>query len=75
MVNLVARCTKRDIIISHDSFEHLLNCLDNQKYIKDVNADAIGSLSKNKIDNMQKSAQGKIDNFNRQCRNLLIGVS
>ena len=74
MVKLKACRTKKDIVISYHSFEHLLNCLDNQKYVGQINADAVGSLSKNKIKSIQRDHQGKIDDFNKQCRNLLVGV-
>ncbi len=40
MIKLDAYIGNNRISISLDSFEHLLNCLDNQKYIQDVNADA-----------------------------------
>lgn len=70
MVQLQARATKDEIIISKDSFEHLLNCLDNQKYINSVNADAIGTMTVQEIRNSQDEMQSCIDDFNRQCREL-----
>ena len=73
MVKLEARTTEKDIIISKDSFEHLLNCLDNQKFVKEVNADALGSLSTDQIHSVQDDIQLAIDDFNLQCRKLLRG--
>lgn len=70
MVKLDAKKVKDGILISEDSFEHLLNCLDNQKFIHDVNADGL-SLGINKVKNIQKQNQKCIDDFNRQCRELL----
>lgn len=72
MVKLEARNVGNDIIISKDSFEHLLNCLDNQKFIREVNADAIGSLSVNEIHSVQNDIQAAIDDFNRQCRKVWL---
>ncbi len=71
MVKLEASTTEKDVIISKDSFEHLLNCLDNQKYIRDVNADALDDMSVEEIHDVQDDMQSAIDNFNRQCRILL----
>ena len=69
--DLEAKTTETDVIISKDSFEHLLNCLDNQKFIREVNADAVGSMSAEEIHGVQDNAQAVIDDFNRQCRNIL----
>lgn len=55
------------VIISEDSFEHLLNCLDNQKFIDSRNADSV-TCDANKV---QKVNQAAIDDFNRQCRAIL----
>ncbi len=65
------------IIITEGSFEHLLNCLDNQKFIEDVNADSLDtldSLNGADIERIQNENQGAIDGFNRQCRELLNGT-
>lgn len=61
-----------NIIISKDSFEHLLNCLDNQKFIHElpINGDAI-SNGKESYYNIQKENQKFIDDFNIACRNIL----
>jgi len=44
-----------------------LSCLDNQKFIHEINADALESDYKA----IQKKNQEAIDNFNNQCRKLL----
>jgi len=67
VVKLDAKKDGNNIIISQDSFEHLLNCLDNQKFIDFVNADATTCDYKQ----VQAESQKAIDDFNRQCRNLL----
>jgi hypothetical protein len=43
MVQLEATKENGNVIISENSFEHLLSCLDNQKFINDINADATTS--------------------------------
>lgn len=58
MVKLDATKIDEYIIITADSFEHLLNCLDNQKPIGEVQP-------------CSSDDQKSIDNFNRQCRKLL----
>ncbi len=73
MVKLEARKENGEIIISEDSFEHLLNCLDNQKFIHDVNADGM-SLGIKKVREIQAKNQAYIDDFSRQCRKLLQGT-
>lgn len=72
MVKLEARATEKNIIISKDSFDHLLSCLDNQKFINDVNADALDSMSTNQIHSVQDEIQAAIDDFNRQCRKVWL---
>lgn len=71
MVKLEARATEKDIIISIDSFEHLLDCLDNQKYVGEVNADAL-EMSVKDIHSVQNDIQARIDDFNRQCRKVWL---
>ena len=67
MVKLDAIKENGNIIISEDSFEHLLACLDNQKFAHEINADALtGDYKKT-----QREIQEVIDDFNRQCRKLL----
>jgi len=69
---LKARKEGSDIIISEDSFEHLLNCIDNQKFMQEVplNGDAL-AMSKEDYCQIQRDNQATIDDFNRQCRKLL----
>ena len=67
MITLDARLSGNDVIISQDSFEHLLACLDNQKFVRVLNADALTCDYKA----VQKDTQEAIDDFNRQCRELL----
>jgi hypothetical protein len=69
MVQLEATKENGNVIISENSFEHLLSCLDNQKFINDINADATTSDYKK----IQQNNQNSIDDFNRQCRDLLHG--
>ena len=67
MVTLQA--TKNDgvIHITEDSFEHLLNCIDNQKFIHEINADALTT----DYAKIQQENQDCIDDFNKQCRRVL----
>lgn len=51
---------KKTITLKIDYFEHLLNCLANQKFIKDVNADGM-SLGIKKVKSIQKQSQAVID--------------
>jgi len=60
MVKLQARTSGKDIIISEDSFEHLLNCLANQKYIPSEN-----------LGRTEQKSQDAIDDFWRQGMNFL----
>ena len=69
MVKLNARKQNGEIIISEESFAHLLACLDNQKFIRDINADALTC----DYEKIQQETQNAIDDFNRQCRDLLHG--
>ncbi len=72
MVKLKARLESSDVVISQDSFEHLLSCLDNQKFIHDVNADGL-SEGHDVVQSVQQENQKCIDDFNHQCRSLLHG--
>ncbi len=73
MVELEAKISGNDIIISQDSFEHLLNCLDNQKFVGEgpCNGDSV-AVGKAEYYKVQNDIQTAIDDFNRQCRNLLL---
>lgn len=64
MVELEAIKEHGNIIISEDCFEHLLNCLDNQKFITAPGEQSVWT---------KENIQDYIDDFNRQCRNLLHG--
>lgn len=70
MVKLEAKKENGNIIISEESFEHLLSCLDNQKFINEVNADAMDDIEGTK--RIQKQNQECIDDFNRQCREVWL---
>ena len=73
MVKLEAKKDgKGNVVISENSFEHLLNCLDNQKFVGEVppNGDAM-DMDRDEYNNVQIDIQNAIDDFNRQCRNLL----
>lgn len=75
MVKLEAKKDgKGQIIISEDSFEHLLSCLDNQKFVGESppNGDAL-AMGEKEYNKVQDENQACIDDFNRQCRNLLHG--
>lgn len=73
MVKLEAKKESGNIIISENSFEHLLNCLDNQKFIRAVNADGL-AMGEDCVNKIQVDSQAAIDDFNRQCRNLLHDI-
>ena len=66
MVQLTAIKKGKDIIIPIREFEHLLSCLDNQKFINEINADGLKCDYKS----IQKENQKAIDDFNYQCRKL-----
>ncbi len=67
MKTLKAKKKGRNIIIPTKEFEHLLNCLDNQKFIHELNADAMEGGYKS----VQKENQAAIDKMNRNCRKVL----
>ena len=50
------------VIISQNCFEHLLDCLDKQKYVP---------LTESQTDHEKRNIQYPIDDFNIQCRELL----
>ncbi len=72
MVKLEATKKDGNIIITEDSFEHLLACLDNQKFVGEPpqNGDSI-AVGKEEYYQVQNEIQDAIDDFNRQCRALL----
>jgi hypothetical protein len=63
---------KGNIIITEDSFEMLLGCLDNQKFIGEApqNGDSLAEGEEN-YTNTQKGIQNIIDKYNRECRDIL----
>jgi len=76
MVKLDAKIENGRISISEDSFEHLLNCLDNQKFVGESppNGDAL-SLGRSEYQRIQDENQAVIDDFNRQCRKIWLSTS
>lgn len=63
---------KGNIIISEDSFEMILACLDNQKFVgeKPQNGDSI-SVGEDNYWKDQEDIQNVIDHYNRECRKIL----
>jgi len=63
---------KGNIVITEDSFEMLLACLDNQKFINESpqNGDSI-SVGEEKYKSTQTEIQEAIDDYNRECRRIL----
>lgn len=61
-----------NIVISEDSFEMLLACLDNQKFVGEPpqNGDSL-SEGEGAYINKQQEIQKVIDEFNRECRKIL----
>ena len=61
-----------NVIISEDSFEMLLACLDNQKFVGESpqNGDSI-SVGKDAYWKGQKDIQDTIDEYNHECRKIL----
>lgn len=73
MVKLKAIKKNGSILISEGSFQHLLNCLANQKFVGEmpINGDSV-SVGKEEYDRVQNSMQDAIDDFYKQCMDLLI---
>lgn len=63
---------KGNIIISEDSFEMVLNCLDNQKFVGEQpqNGDSF-SIGEDEYWKGQQIIQDAIDHCNRECRKIL----
>jgi len=61
-----------NIIISKDSFEMLLSCLDNQKFIGESpqNGDSL-SVGEERYNKTQTEIQNLIDEYNKKCRKIL----
>ena len=63
---------KGNILISEDSFEMILACLDNQKFVGEQpqNGDSL-SVGKDEYWKGQQDIQDAIDHYNRECRKIL----
>lgn len=63
---------KGNIVISENSFEGLLACLDNQKFVGEVpqNGDSL-SVGKEEYESTQQGIQKFIDDYNKECRKIL----
>jgi len=61
-----------NVIIAEDSFEMLLACIDNQKFVGEApqNGDSI-SVGENEYYKTQKDIQDVIDSYNKECRKIL----
>ena len=72
MVNLDGHLDGDNVVISQDSFEHILNCLANQKYIGELpqNGDSL-SEGMHEYYKVQQENQQAIDNCWRQGMDLL----
>lgn len=62
---------KGNIIISEDSFELLLSCLDNQKFINETPQNGDSLSIGGEYNNYQKDTQNIIDDYNKECRAIL----
>ncbi len=72
MVCIEAEKENGTIIISEDSFDHLLNCLANQKFVGETppNGDA-AAMDPNDYRQVHVDIQAAIDDCYRQCRAVL----
>jgi hypothetical protein len=63
---------KGNIVISEDSFEMILACLDNQKFVGEQpqNGDSL-SVGEDNYWKGQEDIQNTIDHYNRECRKIL----
>jgi hypothetical protein len=63
---------KGNIVISEDSFEMVLACLDNQKFVGEQpqNGDSL-SFGEDEYWKGQQDIQNAIDHYNRECRKIL----
>lgn len=63
---------KGNIVITENSFEMLLACLDNQKFVGEApqNGDSLAT-GEEQYKLTQKDIQNTIDEYNRECRNIL----
>lgn len=74
-VKLNARVVGKNVIISKDSFEHILLCLCSQKFIGElpVNGDSMAAMANDpkKYKNDQKEMQDTIDDVWKQGMDLI----
>ena len=72
MVKLEAIKKNGAILISEGSFQHLLNCLANQKFVGEapINGDSV-AVGKEEYYQVQNEMQDAIDDFWKQCMSLL----
>ncbi len=79
MVKLKAKKVDGNVVISEGSFEHLLNCLDNQKFVDSAPCcgDEIDMAINDPVGYKQVKVdmQSAIDDFGRQCRKVLHETS
>jgi hypothetical protein len=63
---------KGNIVITENSFEMLLACLDNQKFVHEApkNGDTL-AIGEEQYKTTQKSIQDYIDEYNKACRKIL----
>ncbi len=77
MIKLDAKKVDGKIVISEDSFEHLLNCLDNQKFVGAPppcgDAAELAVSDPQGYKQVDIDIQNAIDDFSNQCRQLLNG--
>ncbi len=62
---------KGNIIISEDSFEMILACLDNQKFISGKPQKGDFIVAEDKYWRGEEDIQNTIDHYNRECRKIL----
>jgi hypothetical protein len=74
MYQIKARIEGENVIIEKESFEIVLGCLDNQKFVHEAppNGDAM-AVGEAAFNATQQDIQDVIDNINRQCRDILHG--
>ena len=73
MVELEARVEGKNVIITLDSFDHLLNCYCNSNMGSGpLNADAM-DMPKEGLERVMAENEAAVADFYYQCRKLLIG--
>lgn len=71
MVQLEARKENGNVVISEGSFEYLLACLENQRFVGEAPPCGDAMSPDTDYKQIQKDNQNAIDDFHRQCRTLL----